>query len=56
VSRAFRAGGFGFIETLGRCPRLEMNVAPLALKHVRTKSPLAAQTQSLCSEHGYRFS
>ena len=31
VNRAFSAGGFAFPRILGRCPRLAVNVAPLAL-------------------------
>jgi hypothetical protein len=33
MNRAFSAGGFlALYEALGRCPRLLMNAAPLALK------------------------
>jgi hypothetical protein len=31
VNRAFSAGDFGISRILGRCPRLEMTGAPLAL-------------------------
>jgi hypothetical protein len=40
MNRAFGAGGFWLIETLGRCPRLQMNDAPLALTNNQAKGPI----------------
>src|SRR4029453_7293235 len=34
VNRAFSAGAFGVPLVLGRCPRLTVNTAPLALKQL----------------------
>ena len=34
VNRAFSANQTFFIGTLGRCPRLRLNAAPFALKHI----------------------
>jgi hypothetical protein len=40
MNRAFGAGEFWLIETLGRCPRLQMNDAPLALTNNQAKCPI----------------
>jgi len=46
VNRAFSAGGFGFHESWGAAPRLEVNAAPLALNMCLTLALLMLMRSS----------
>ena len=39
MNRAFSAGAFGVPLVLGRCPRLTVDAAPLALKQLSERVP-----------------